>query len=294
MERKLKKKWKFIIASVAILIVLSASVVLIFFEQFSNSNPAHKNYIQYKDNISGLSLVDSGGQDYTLDTEYSKLLVYLSSDCGTCIDALPILDEINQIFCVNQGVEMLLLWENKIPKDRVKQNNLLSNSYSLGNVSISSSLDTVFWVDKSNEVRFVDSNGYENVLLFLLDEGVVDQETAVTNANDYIISKYISDQTYPNLVYFSMPGCPDCEEASQIISSSLIGRTFNITRIERDKNANDGDIVDKLGIYKMVYGIDWYPSFLVLQENGDFSFVGKTDADELEQTLLKDANYAQG
>ena len=101
----------------------------------------------------------------------------------------------------------------------LKQNNLLSNSYSLGNVSIFSSVDTVFWVDKSNEVRFVDSNGYENVLLFLLDEGVVDQETAVTNANDYIISKYISDQTYPNLMYFSMPGCPDCEEASQIISS---------------------------------------------------------------------------
>lgn len=64
MERKFKKKQKFIIASVAILIVLSASVVLIFFEQFSNSNPAHKNYIQYKDNVSELSLVDSGGQDY--------------------------------------------------------------------------------------------------------------------------------------------------------------------------------------------------------------------------------------
>lgn len=288
MKTKTKKKMGITILIVS-LVFLIICVLLILFRQL-HTEPATENYIQYKDNISELTILDSNSQNYQLDTKQYKLMVYLSNECGNCIDSLPVLNEINKIFC-SDNLEMFLLWENKIPEDKVKQNNLLDNSYSLNNVSISSSLDTVFLVDEMNNVVFVDSNGYENALLFLIDEEIVNTETLVDNSNEFILENYAEQSSLPNLVYFSMPGCPDCEKADDVVSSSEIQNAFNITRIERDKNASEDDIVDKLGIFKMVYGIDWYPSFLILRENGDHSIIGKIEPEKLKQTLMESASY---
>ena len=63
------------------------------------------------------------------DKETYKIVVYLSGDCGTCVDALPVLNEINQIYCKDEVIKMYLLWEDRIPKNKVEENKLLDNSF---------------------------------------------------------------------------------------------------------------------------------------------------------------------
>lgn len=272
----------------AILVAICSAIVFVCLS--ISAEPAKQNYIEYNDNVSDLTFFDVSGQESRFDKETYKIVVYLSGDCGTCVDALPVLNEINQIYCKDEVIKMYLLWEDRIPKNQVEENKLLDNSFSLNNVSISSSLDTVFVLNEKNEVIFVDSNGYENVLKFLNDKGTVNNETLVQNSNNFIISEFSEQNDLPDLVYFGMPGCPDCEEADEIVMSQEIQDRFDITRIERDKNAAADDIVDKLGIFKEIYKIDWYPSFLIIDNSGNYTLIGKTEAENLKQTILSSIN----
>ena len=125
---------------------------------------------------------------------------------------------------------------------------------------------------------------------FLNDKGTVNNETLVQNSNNFIISEFSEQNDLPDLVYFGMPGCPDCEEADEIVMSQEIQDRFDITRIERDKNAAADDIVDKLGIFKEIYKIDWYPSFLIIDNSGNYTLIGKTEAENLKLTILSSIN----
>lgn len=285
-----KRKRRIVIAvSIGIVLMVVCSAIL-FVRSHISAEPGKQNYIEYNDNVSDLAFFDAAGQESRFDKETYKIVVYLSGDCGTCVDALPVLNEINQIYCKDEVIKMYLLWEDRIPKNKVEENKLLDNSFSLNNVSISSSLDTVFVLNEKNEVIFVDSNGYENVLKFLNDKGTVNNETLVQNSNNFIISEFSEQNDLPDLVYFGMPGCPDCKEADEIIMSQEIQDRFDVTRIERDKNAAVDDIVDKLGIFKEIYKIDWYPSFLIIDNSGNYILIGKTEPENLKQTILSSIN----
>lgn len=123
----------------AILVAICSAIVFVCLS--ISAEPAKQNYIEYNDNVSDLTFFDVSGQESRFDKETYKIVVYLSGDCGTCVDALPVLNEINQIYCKDEVIKMYLLWEDRIPKNQVEENKLLDNSFSLNNVSISSSLD---------------------------------------------------------------------------------------------------------------------------------------------------------
>ena len=183
---------------------------------------------------------------------------------------------------------MIILWEDEIPLKDVKKNNLIQQSYSLCNVRIASALDTVFVVNRNNDVVFVDGTGeYSNLLTYISENIELNKDKMIQNANQYILDNIAGNAEYPQLIYFSMPGCPDCEDANSIIYSDAIADSFVITRIERDKNAQPEDIVDELNIFKNVYDIDWYPSFLVLMEDGSYSMIRKIDLSDLEEQILQ-------
>lgn len=248
-------------------------------------------YLNCKDNISTLNVMRSNSTKMVWDNKNYKIVVFLSDGSDNCLSNLPILKEIREIYCKNQGIELMLLWENKIPEKETKKYDLYDNSYSLGNVRISPSLNTIFIVDQNNNVVFVDSKGYKNAISFLSKKNLTNKEKLISNANDFIVHNIVKNSTgLQNLIYFSMPGCKDCKEATPKIYTPEITKKFNITRIERDKNAAKGDIVDKLSIFKDVYDIHWYPSFLIIHSNGKWDMVRKIDVQQLQHAILSYAD----
>lgn len=75
----------------AILVAICSAIVFVCLS--ISAEPAKQNYIEYNDNVSDLTFFDVSGQESRFDKETYKIVVYLSGDCGTCVDALPVLNE---------------------------------------------------------------------------------------------------------------------------------------------------------------------------------------------------------
>ncbi len=234
-------------------------------------------------------MTDSTGLEYTLDTERFKVAVYLSNSCGRCVDELPMLQKVNEILCQGQSVQLLLLWEDKIPTKQVEKYDLDKVSYSLGNVSLSSTLDTFFVIDSDNQVALVDSKGFENVMTFLLERDILEQSKLVEYANEFIDAHYFSSNNRPHMVYFSMQGCPDCQEADKIVYGEGVKDNFEIVKIQREKNSiepEEGAFLDESKIFENIYAIDWYPTFLILEPDGTSRIIREVELTELEDMLI--------
>lgn len=277
-----KKVFRYFVLAFCV-VLLGVGGVLVN-RQFSKAPPV-ENFIQYKDNISHLKLTHSSKSEHDFFDKNYKLMVYLSKDCSSCLESLPVLEKINLIFCKNQDIKFMLLWDDVIPYKDVDKYGLREESYSLNNVRISSALDTVFIADYTNEVVFVDSTGFENVLNFLI-ENIIDKDILVESSNQYLLDSIAEKTQLADLIYFSMPGCPDCEDITPIIYSEPIESKFHITRIETEKNAAVTDIKDELNIFKKVYEINWYPTFLLINEDGKWEIIRKLDKSKIEQTIL--------
>jgi len=121
-------------------------------------------------------LFDIGGSAYQLDTTKKKFMIFLSKDCGSCIELLPELQKINTVFCIDQNIDFLLLWENQIPTNDVQKFGLSEHSYSLDNVRISSTFDTVYYVNEKNEIQLVDNHGgFDNILRLITEDTLFDR-----------------------------------------------------------------------------------------------------------------------
>ena len=242
--------------------------------------------VSYKEDISDLVIYDQHGDGQLLDTESSKLIIYASNTCGRCLDEIGIMYEIYEIFCRDTGMNLYILWTEDIPRKYIKGYDFADCHFSLNGVKLSSSVKASFYVDERNIVHFVDSAGIGDLIKYIVSEQKVDPELLKINANAYIMSNIIASKTYPQIVYLSMRGCPDCDAATPIVYSEQITAKADITQIERDGYAEEDDVVDAYKIFQYVYGIDWYPSFLILKPN-NFNIIGKTPIEMLEKTILE-------
>jgi len=245
-------------------------------------------YLSVNDNISDLELYDIDNKKTELKNEY-KFIVYLSADCGTCINHRPLLKKINETFGKDPNIIFMIIWEDKFPEDFVLDYyGFRDCSYSAKNFYAAKSYNTVFIADKDNKIVFAEEAGYEGAFDYILSLDIIDKEQLILNTNAHIISDLVRQyDDKNNLIYFSMPGCPDCSAADPIIYGKEITDRFNITRIELTKGAEAFDFKDDYNIYKRVYDIDWYPSFLIINEDNSWDIVRKVDPEIMAEKILE-------
>ena len=82
-----------------------------------------------------------------------------------------------------------------------------------------------------------------------------------------------------------MEGCKDCQFADTVINKISNDHSFNLLRIYSYHTDDPQRICDKDAIFLNAFGIDWYPSFLVLTESGQ-TFIGRTEENELESCII--------
>lgn len=284
MSSKAKKLLVFI-PSILLVVVLIACFFI--YQKLANKNSVKEILWDYNDNVSDTRIWDIKGNEVDFPSDRNKIVMFLASDCGHCIDSLSMYEKVNRIICKDQEVDLLLLWEDNIPKSAVEKYNLADKSYSLHNVRIGSGYGYCYFVDNKNRVKFADNSGVKNALLYIRENITLDGDHMVANANQYFLDKYANEKT--TLIYFSMPGCPDCTEATQHINNNNIETLYNMIRIELEKGAKTTDIIDECDIYRTAYAIDWYPSFLILYPNGEYKIIRRVEMDELVSTLISSA-----
>ena len=81
-----------------------------------------------------------------------------------------------------------------------------------------------------------------------------------------------------------MDGCPDCEAATPVVESKTIIDKYQIQIIYKYDDVKN-EIKDKDQLFKLIYGIEWYPSFVIL-DNESYYVIGETPINELEKRLL--------
>lgn len=245
-------------------------------------------HVSLNDNVSEIELYDIIDNKAELGGGY-KFIVYLSADCSTCISHIPILKKINETFGRDENLKLMLVWEDKLPDaDVLDYYGIGGCSYLANNFHAASSYNTVFLADEENNIVFKDDAGYEGILDKIIELDILDNDKLILNANTYIIENLVKQyDNKTNLIYFSMPGCPDCADANPIVYDSEVTDQFHITRIEIVRGAEAHDIKDEYSILKKIYKIDWYPSFLIIKNDGTWSIIRKIEPDIMKAEILK-------
>lgn len=247
--------------------------------------PENQMYLEYGDVFPDIELTDSTGETIHGFKQSSKFTVvtYLSDSCSTCIDVLSDFERFSEIF--GEGLNYKIIWYDDIPMSYLEKYSVDETiNFSLNRTRISTSTPTFYILDESNQIVFRDIKR-ENLFEKLIELKLIPSETLVKNANQYIKENYFnSNSGRDKLIYFYMPGCPDCEAADSLIKSSTLDQKMDIAYVYKSDSLDNSQIVDKDKLYAKVYGIVWYPSFLVLTGKG-YRFVGETPIDLLLDEL---------
>jgi hypothetical protein len=245
-------------------------------------------YISLNDDISDIEFYDINNTKATFGDGY-KFIVYLSPDCSTCITHLPILKKVNETFGKDTNLAFMLMWADKLPDESILDYYGFSEcSYFVSDFHAAKSYNTVFLADADNNIIFKDDTGYNGILDNIMELDILNRDDLILNANIYIIENLVKQyDSKTNLIYFSMPGCPDCAEADPIVYDNEITDKFHITRIELVKGAEMHEIKDEYNIFRKIYSIDWYPSFLIINDDNTWGIVRKVELDVMKEKILE-------
>lgn len=247
----------------------------------------------FNDSFAGFEIQSLDGNvmsELPKNSDY-QIVFYLSDRCGTCIEMLRMIHRFESLFC-SEKLDYVICWENAIPENLLDKNliNREKNFSLQGKYKLSSVTPTYFMINSDRKLEF-SANDFELIIKKIVSDQINSQELMIENANNYIKSQIIENTSDKlNLIYFSMTGCPDCVAADDVLNSNPIKDVFEISTIYSKNEMDDKKYIDKYNMFLNIYGIDWYPSFLVLNKNGKYELIGKTAVESLQDALLKHAN----
>lgn len=247
----------------------------------------------FNDSFSGFEIQSIDGEvmnEPSSDSDY-QVVFYLSDKCGTCIEVLRTIHRFESLFC-SEKLDYVIYWEDVIP-EKLLDKSLIKRekNFSLrGKYKLNAVTPTYFMLNSEKKFEF-STNDFELIIKKIISDQINSQDQMIENANNYIRSQIIENKSDKlNLIYFSMTGCPDCIAADAVLNSEPIKNVFDISTIYYKNELNDKKYIDKYNMFLNIYGIDWYPSFLLLDKNGEYEFIGKTPVENLQDALLKFTN----
>lgn len=246
-------------------------------------------YVEYGDFFSGFELTTYDG---TTTKELPKgkvsVVTYLSDTCSSCMDILADFNRFSEVY--GDVINYSIIWTDSIPRSLIEKYKIDSAiNYSLSNKTrLSTSTPTFYILDENNQVVFRD---FDRINLFkkLIELDTVDISMLQNNATMYIAREYfgINDmEEFDNkLVYFYMPGCPDCAKVDALFKENPLPE-FDFLYIYKYDSVGDDKIIDKDKLFVSVYGITWYPSFLVAK-HGTVKIIGEMPIEHLFDEITK-------
>lgn len=282
---------KAFIITIIFIVLFFAEIIMFLFLRDNPVSAVNDNVVnlEFGDSMSGFRVADANGEllEQLPESDKYSIVFYLSDSCGTCMDILKNFNKIESILG-KEDINYIVLWTKEIPVKILDKYHVDSSfCYSLlGETQFATSTPSFFILDNKQEVVFstVDAQNLISKIA-LLD--IVSTEQLKENTIDYIKENVLSpDSDKKQIVYFEMEGCPDCKAANEVIESEEIADAFEIIRIYKYDDKDADRVKDDYGLYKLGLDIQWYPSFLVFEEN-DVRFVGEVPIEELKNNLMK-------
>ena len=285
-----KTKNLIIIVQAALIVVIVILGIIYFGPRIINKISGfmgNDQYVSVGDNIFDLPVKNINGEKVEFSDNY-KFVIFVSKDCGTCISHIPSMVRLTETFCKDQNVELMLMWSDELPPvEKLESYGLANVSYFIKDYDMAGAYNTVFLADSDNNVIYTDNSGYEGIVDKILELEILDRDKLILNSNSYIQEHLVKNfSNKPDLIYFSMPGCPDCADANPIVYSDEISDKTFMTRIELVRGAEDHDIKDEYNFFRKIYSIDWYPSFLVINNDNSWDIVRKVELNDMKQAIL--------
>lgn len=234
-----------------------------------------------------LATVDDSAYILPSDDKY-RLIVYLAESCGSCYVALDSVYTLSRIF-ESDYFDYLIIWDDVIPENliarfglseeknvRMEKGSYLSRAYPFS------------FILAPDQTVYFHSNDLQSTIdkLFTLD--ILTKDDQVLNANKLLEEKFIQEDK-AHLLYFYMTGCPDCAKMDEVIQKDTIQNLYEVIYLYRSIERDVSLFIDKYSIFRKVYDVVWYPSFLLMDENG-YQLIGEMSQDELETMLIEFAN----
>lgn len=250
-------------------------MIVIFLILFAGILGACKNemnnlYMDYGTSVNELKLSDLSGKEIKNIFESKKytFAFYLDDKCGACIEKLELINRMAEIIPSEFG-KTLIIWKTNPDLKLIKKKSLTYNNYVLKDVIIKDGAPSGYII-KNNKVVFkmdiLDMTKYIEKI-FQLDD--INLERIQTSSNEFILDNWkdTANKT-PLIVYFKMEGCPDCKKAEEIINDANLVEKYQLLEIYyQDIDSGGGEIIDEGDLFKQIYGISWYPSFLIFKNN---------------------------
>lgn len=256
-------------------------------------------FMEYEDSFANFDVIDSKGNTVafpTVENDYA-VVISLSMGCKSCLEDLPsvraFIDILNGSFA-----DVILLWQEEKPWDLIKSGKLDEKiNYSCKSALLANGVPHFFLLDRNATVLF-SCEKLDELLQKLLSLDGIEPEALQAAADQYLLAHFgpqLEGSEKPLMIEFSMVGCKDCAAAEPIVQGTAVQQAFQTLTVYCDTaNIPDEgrDAVDHGNVLAQIYGIRWYPSFVILGENGRI-ILGETPINALEQNLLDTLKYAE-
>lgn len=287
-----KDKKNLLYVIIGILVITIFIMGIIITNNTKNDKSSISIPIEYGDYFPDIKITSINGDsfDFINDIHEYKIVFYVDKYCSSCLDSLNIVERFTKIY-KSSKINYYILWNGEYSLSHIekynlkKENNIiLHNDYELA-----ISKPSFFILNKDNNIIFTDVS-YENLVDKISQYNIFSSNDLIENSNKFLINKYFLSSTKIPLIYFSMEDCPDCIESNKIINTENIKSKFDIVTIYYKNIKNSSDkIVDYGNLFLKIYNIEWYPSFLLIN-NEDYNFIGKTFPEDLEKILINYKN----
>lgn len=245
-------------------------------------------YLEYGDNFSGIEVYDMSGSLVNAlfdDTpEAPTVILYLAAECSGCMETISDFNRFEAVF--SEDVNFIFLWENEIPKNLIKKYDIDSKSYTLkGKTKLSISTPTFYLIDCDKKIVFKDVD-QSNLIQKIIELDSTEKVTLQEKATQYIKNTYFncSDGNRLKLVYFYMPSCSDCMAINEFIKEERLDEKYQIAYIYKYNSTVEDVIIDKNKLFAKVYGVNWYPSFVLISDSS-YEIIGETNEEALKMIL---------
>ncbi len=291
-----KSNKNYILISLLILVIIVETIVIFIQKnkienqgEWTESNNVSLMDLRYGDSFDQISVVDAEGKETTLKCEENNILFYLSASCTSCGEVLRFADRLQKVFkeeCLN----IMFLWSDSIPLSLVEEYNIeVENCYRVGDKTvINTPTPTAYILDNQGNIVYYNSDikmAIEKIYMQTI-ETYNNEEQLRLNANKYLMEEYeISNFQKQQVIYFCMEGCPDCEAADIVLSNDNEKEKRNVYYLYKYDDTDPSHFKDDFALFRLVYGIEWYPSFVILESEEEYRIVGEVPVETLLNVL---------
>lgn len=245
--------------------------------------------LRYGDSFSEIPIVDIDGEEAVLMCgRRNTVLFYLSSSCAGCADALRFAGRLQRVFG-EENLKVLLLWSDSIPVSLLEEYGIApEDCFGISaHMAINAPTPTAYLLDSEGSIIYYNADiktCMERLYMQAASQGV--EEQLRINASRYLTEYYgITDFEKQQVIYFCMEGCPDCAAADAILTNDDRQEERNLHYLYTYNDTEPSHDRDEYGLFQLVYGVEWYPSFLILQAEETYEMIGEIPVETLIQEL---------